>query len=168
MELVVKNLLPIQETRNRFNPWVRKIFWRRAWGQTPVFLPEESHREEPGWPPSIGLHRVGHDWSDLVHTQTTHTQRFWSLNWKHFYRFVPFPSSALIHDSGSYSWLCSKMWNSLFLCVWTQVLFLKKKKKNCGHQCLWALKFICWNLILKMMVFRGRALGSLEGIAYII
>ena len=27
----------------RFNPWVRKIFWRRTRQPTPVFLPEESH-----------------------------------------------------------------------------------------------------------------------------
>ena len=26
-----------------FNPWVRKIPWRRAWQPTPVFLPGESH-----------------------------------------------------------------------------------------------------------------------------
>ena len=26
-----------------FEPWVRKIPWRRAWKSTPVFLPEESH-----------------------------------------------------------------------------------------------------------------------------
>ena len=29
--------------RFRFNPWVRKILWRRAWQPTPVFLPGESH-----------------------------------------------------------------------------------------------------------------------------
>ena len=26
-----------------FDPWVRKIPWRRAWQATPVFLPTESH-----------------------------------------------------------------------------------------------------------------------------
>ena len=26
-----------------FDPWVRKIPWKRAWQTTPVFLPEESH-----------------------------------------------------------------------------------------------------------------------------
>ena len=30
---------------HRFDPWVRKIPWRRAWQPTPVFLPGESH----GW-----------------------------------------------------------------------------------------------------------------------
>ena len=27
----------------RFNPWVRKILWRREWLPTPVFLPGEFH-----------------------------------------------------------------------------------------------------------------------------
>ena len=29
--------------RPRFNPWVGKVPWRRAWQPTPVFLPGESH-----------------------------------------------------------------------------------------------------------------------------
>ena len=29
--------------RHRFDRWVRKIPWRRAWQPTPVFLPGESH-----------------------------------------------------------------------------------------------------------------------------
>jgi len=34
----------MQETRRcGFNPWVRKIPWRRAWQLTPVFLAGESH-----------------------------------------------------------------------------------------------------------------------------
>ena len=40
----VKNLPAMQETQEiRFNPWVKKIPWRRKWQLTPVFLPEESH-----------------------------------------------------------------------------------------------------------------------------
>ena len=27
----------------RFDPWVRKILWRRKWQPTPVFLPGKSH-----------------------------------------------------------------------------------------------------------------------------
>ena len=26
-----------------YDPWVRKIPWRRAWQPTPIFLPRESH-----------------------------------------------------------------------------------------------------------------------------
>ena len=29
-----------------FDPWVRKIPWRRAWQSTPVFLPGESHGQK--------------------------------------------------------------------------------------------------------------------------
>jgi len=40
----------------RFNPWVRKIPWRRAWQPTPIFMFGESHgqRESPG----AGVHSV--------------------------------------------------------------------------------------------------------------
>ena len=34
-----------QHRRPRFDPWVRKIPWRRKWQPTPVFLPGESHRQ---------------------------------------------------------------------------------------------------------------------------
>ena len=39
------------------------MHWRRTWQPTPVFLPGES---QPGGLPSLGSHRVGHDWSDLA------------------------------------------------------------------------------------------------------
>ena len=40
----VKNLPVVQETqRHRFNPWVRKIPWRRKWQPTPVILPGKSY-----------------------------------------------------------------------------------------------------------------------------
>ena len=48
--------------RPGFDPWVRKILWRRAWQPTPVFLPGESPwKKEPGELQSMGLQRVGHD-----------------------------------------------------------------------------------------------------------
>ena len=73
--LVVKN------PRHRFNLWVRKSPWRRAWQPTHVFLPEESdgQRSLVGYSP--WGHRVGHDWSDLawMHSQQkafSHIQLF--------------------------------------------------------------------------------------------
>ena len=46
----------------RFDPWVGKIPWRRAWQPTPVSLPgEPPWTEEPGGLQSMGSHRVGHD-----------------------------------------------------------------------------------------------------------
>ena len=37
---MVKNLAAV---RHGFNPWVRKIPWRREWLPTPIFLPGEFH-----------------------------------------------------------------------------------------------------------------------------
>jgi len=39
---MVKNLPAIQEMV-QFDPWVRKIPWRRPWQPTPVFLPGQFH-----------------------------------------------------------------------------------------------------------------------------
>ena len=47
--------------RHGLDPWVGKIPWRRAWQPIPVFLPGESHEEEPGRLQSMGLQGVGHD-----------------------------------------------------------------------------------------------------------
>ena len=40
--------------RHRFDPWVEKIPWRRAWQLTPVFLPRESLAQKSlvGYSPS--------------------------------------------------------------------------------------------------------------------
>ena len=50
-----------QGRRYGFNPWVRKIPWRRKWWPTPVLLPGESHgqRRLEGYRPRG--HRIGHD-----------------------------------------------------------------------------------------------------------
>ena len=43
MALVVKNPpANARDMRRGFDPWVRKIPWRRAWQPTPVLLPGES------------------------------------------------------------------------------------------------------------------------------
>ena len=47
------------------------MLWRRKWQPTPVVLPGESQGlgepcGEPGGLPSMGSHRVGHNWSDLA------------------------------------------------------------------------------------------------------
>ena len=36
-----------------FDPWVRKIPWKKAWQPTPVFMPGESHGQWSlvGWSP---------------------------------------------------------------------------------------------------------------------
>ena len=65
------------------------MHWRRKWQPTPVFLPGESWRTpemaEPGGLPSMGSHRVGHDWSDLAAAAAAGyylTASMWQVPWK--------------------------------------------------------------------------------------
>ena len=46
--------------RPGFNPWVRKIPWRRKWRPTPVFLPGESHEQRNLW---ATVHGVTKSWT---------------------------------------------------------------------------------------------------------
>ena len=47
-----------------FDPWSRKIPWRRKWQPTPVFLPGKSHGQRILVGYSLWGHkRVGHDWA---------------------------------------------------------------------------------------------------------
>ena len=53
-----------------FDPWVRKIPWRRTWQPTPVFLPEDfPWTEEPG-----ELQSMGHKESDTTERLSTSTK----------------------------------------------------------------------------------------------
>ena len=61
-----ERLPPMRETR--FDPWVRKISWRRKRQSTPVFLPGESH----GWRSLVGYSPRGHKESDM--TERLHLQ----------------------------------------------------------------------------------------------
>ena len=58
--------------RSKFNPWVRKIPWRRAWQPTPEFLPGESQgqRSLAGYSPE------GHKESDT--TEATEHELKWT------------------------------------------------------------------------------------------
>ena len=60
--LVVKNPpANAGDMRHGFDPWVRKISWRRAWLRTPVFLPGEYHRQR-----SLGLQSIELEKSDIT------------------------------------------------------------------------------------------------------
>ena len=48
--------------RRRFDPWVRKAPWRRAWQPTPAFLPGESHGQRS----LVGYSPHGHQESDMT------------------------------------------------------------------------------------------------------
>ena len=48
--------------RRRFDPWVRKIPWRRRWQSTPVFLPGKSHGQRS----LVGYGPQGHKELDKI------------------------------------------------------------------------------------------------------
>ena len=52
----------LQCGRPGFDPWVRKIHWRRKWQPTTVFLPGESHRQRS----LVGYSPWGHQESDMT------------------------------------------------------------------------------------------------------
>jgi len=56
---VVKN--PPANAGDRFDPWVRKMPWRRKWQPPPVLLPGKSHGQRRLAGYSIQGHRVRHD-----------------------------------------------------------------------------------------------------------
>ena len=58
-----------------FDPWVRKIPWRRAWQPTPAFLPGESHGQRTWW---ATVHRVAKSQTglnDLAQHISVHSYR---------------------------------------------------------------------------------------------
>jgi len=60
-----------------FNPWVRKIPWRRKWQPTPVFLPGESHGGAwwSTYSPGGLKKRVGHNLA-------TKTKEYYTVHFK--------------------------------------------------------------------------------------
>ena len=53
----------LQCRRPGFNPWVRKIPWRRKWLPAPLFLPEEFHGQRSLVGCNPWGHGVRHDWA---------------------------------------------------------------------------------------------------------
>ena len=54
--------------RHRFNPWVKKIPWRRKWQPTPIFLPEKSHGQRS----LVGYSPWGHKESGMTQRLNHH------------------------------------------------------------------------------------------------
>ena len=63
--------------RLRFDPWVRKILWRREWQPISILTWRIPWAEELDRLQSTGSQRVRHNWSDLAYTNTCiHTYAF--------------------------------------------------------------------------------------------
>jgi len=63
--------------RHGFNPWVRKIPWRRKWQPTPVFLPEKSHGQKS----LAGYSPWDRKELDTTERLSTAQQGFLQFNW---------------------------------------------------------------------------------------
>ena len=66
----------LQCKRLKFDPWVRKIPWRREWLLTPVFLPEEFHGQRS----LVGYNPQGHKESDTTERLTLSLSTFWGFS----------------------------------------------------------------------------------------
>ena len=60
-----------QWRRHGFNPWVRKILWRKKWQPTPVFLPGKSHGQRS----LVGYSPWGCKESDTTKQLSMHTHK---------------------------------------------------------------------------------------------
>ena len=59
--------------RHEFDPWVRKIFWRRKWQSTPIFLPGKSQGQRN----LVGYSLLGHE--ELNMTEHAHSSSLSSI-----------------------------------------------------------------------------------------
>ena len=68
--------------RCRFYPWLGRIFWRKKWQPTPVFLPGKFHGQRS----LVGLTQsMGSGESDVTERQTTHQHK---KTWHHFEELI--------------------------------------------------------------------------------
>ena len=66
-----------------FDPWVRKICWKRKWQPISVFLAWKiPWTEEPGELQSMGLPKVGHDWACILYALLTAYNVIWSVRYQ--------------------------------------------------------------------------------------
>ena len=78
-----KKKIPLASRRYGFDPWVRKIPWRRKWEPIPVFLPGKSRgqRSLVGHSP-WSCKRVGHDLGTKQQQQNLNTWHLRQRNWR--------------------------------------------------------------------------------------
>ena len=88
-----------------FNPWVRKIPWKREWQPTPVFLPGKSHE----WRSLAGPSPWGRKESDtterLTHTMEGKKIQFHFKEMKKFELFLKMQLTKFLHFMAR-TWLC--------------------------------------------------------------
>ena len=108
---------------HRFDPWVRKIPWRRQWPPTSGFLPGKSlWTEEPGRLQSVGLQRVRHRLVTKQWQQCTYTHWYTYTNtqiYKHIHIHINIHID--IH-------ICIYIYNAhIYIYIHTHIMIVKVK-----------------------------------------
>ena len=93
--------------RPRFNPWVRKVPWRKAWQPTPEVLPGQSHGQRS----LVGYSPWGHKESDTTEV-TQHKRMHKEL--LSYQGFKSDSSSYLTQQKDS-----ANLWHSPILKLWS-------------------------------------------------
>ena len=104
--------------RYGFDPWVRKIPWRRLWPPTPVFLPGKSHGQRS----LTGHSSWGHKQSDMTeHAHTYWTRRlvFFLLN--HSGLLGRLAGVMKLIEEGKYKGMMKKVFISLGYILWSGI-----------------------------------------------
>ena len=74
--LVIKNLpANAGDIKDRFDPWIGKIPWRRKWQSTPVFLPKQFHGQR-----SLAGYRITKSRTRLKWLSTAHTSLWFNTH----------------------------------------------------------------------------------------
>ena len=81
--------------RLRFDPWVRKIPWRRAWQPTPLFLPGESH----GWRSLAGYSPWSPKESDMIELVHMHEYQCACVFQRKLQILISFPLNSSTYSS---------------------------------------------------------------------
>ena len=136
---MIKNLPAIQ-----FDPWVRKVPWRRKWQPIPLLLPRESHEQRNLVGYSSQDHRVGHNW--VINTfisgqwyMTAGSQREKSCPWQRSWGRKPDKMQRRDLASGvppEFSWTSTPQNQSRpdLLVLWFSTLLTLSGKVNLGLQ----------------------------------
>ena len=98
--------------RCEFDPWVRKIPWRRAWQPTPVFLAGESHGQRS----LVGCSPRGCKETRRSDSTTTTKARRWT---RKMYLLICW---YLTLKANSSQWITHGDWSVSFACLWTSYL----------------------------------------------
>ena len=133
MAQTVKNL-PVM-WRPGFDPWVRKIAWRRKWQPTPVFLPgESSWTEEPGRLQPVGSQTVRHNRATKHSTVGTVECLYWQKCNLYFILYTKINLQSIIDLNTKTGIIKNLEENRISLQLWGRQRFLRLNTKSTNQK----------------------------------